>query len=647
MALGLVASLVVLPAVLASDLCPQHEHPTFEWLDYVVLAAMLVVSCCIGTFYALFGSKAETSADFLLGGSDMGTIPMAMSLAAGFITAIELLGNPSEMYTYGTQFWMTCVAFVIVVPITSYLYLPVYMKLRLTSCYEYLEMRFNKKIRVIAAALYMLQMVLYTSVAVYAPALALSHVTGLNTYIAVSLVYVVCIFYASQGGMKAVIMTDTFQAAVLVLSIVAIIALGQDLVGGFKHIVDVNYKSGRIEVFELNPNPTVRHSVWSVVIGGTVYWTTMFCSNQASIQKYMSVESIGQARKALWVSCVSLIVIFSINFYTGMIMYAEYSNCDPIRSKVISASDQLLPLFVMNTLGHLHGIPGLFVAGIFAASLGTVASAMNSLAAVTIKDFLHGVCDYTPKEHRGASLSKWISAGFGILSFMLVFVVEQLGSLLEVALSFNGMAGGIMLGLFSLGMFFPWANSRGALIGSSVAMALIVWIGIGTQIAQTRGFEAEVHKPTSLEGCNCNATYIDDPASLDSGEVFVLYQISYLWYSVIGFVVTVVVGLGSSLVYEPQDPCRLHPDLLSPPILSLLQSLPNSVKETIGWPVQSKSSTENMGGSKDISSKQKEGENKGVINLGMVMDENNCPRSNGIETKGVINHGLEMENETL
>uniref|UniRef100_A0A1B6M044 Sodium-coupled monocarboxylate transporter 1 n=1 Tax=Graphocephala atropunctata TaxID=36148 RepID=A0A1B6M044_9HEMI len=607
----LAVALALLPLV-AAELCPDHHHPRFEWLDYVVLGAMLVISCCIGFFYAMFGSKAETSADFLLGGSDMGTIPMAMSLAAGFITAIELLGNPSEMYTYGTQFWMTCVAFVLVVPITSYFYLPVYMKLRLTSCYEYLELRFNKKIRVIAAGLYVSQMVLYTSVAVYAPALALSHVTGLNTYIAVTLVYVVCIFYASQGGMKAVIMTDTFQAAVLVLSILAIILLGQGYVGGFSHVVNLNYNSGRIELFELNPNPTVRHSVWSVVIGGTVYWTTMFCSNQASIQKYLSVENISQARKALWVSSISLILVFSINFYTGMIMYAEYKECDPLSNKVISASDQLLPLFVMNTLGHLQGIPGLFVAGIFAASLGTVASAVNSLAAVTIQDFLLGVCDYKPEEHKGAALSKWISAGFGILSFLLVFVVEQLGSLLQVALSFNGMTGGIMLGLFSLGMFFPWANSRGALIGSTVAMALVVWIGLGTQIAQTRGYQSAEPKPTSLEGCDCNITYTPPPPTLDSDEMFVLYQISYLWYSVIGLVVTLVVGLGSSLVYQPQDPCRLHPDLISPPVLSLLQSLPNSIKETIGLPVQTKEAAD--------SSLKKQTEMKGVANPGLVMD---------------------------
>lgn len=82
----------------------QNKHPKllnfFSWVDYTVLGTMLVVSCMIGTFYACFSKKQETSEDFLLGGSDMGTIPMAMSLAASFITAIELLGNPAEMYEH-------------------------------------------------------------------------------------------------------------------------------------------------------------------------------------------------------------------------------------------------------------------------------------------------------------------------------------------------------------------------------------------------------------------------------------------------------------------------------------------------------------------------------------------------------------------
>lgn len=84
----------------------------------------------------------------------------------------------------------------------------------------------------------------------------------------------------------------------------------------------------------LDPNPTTRHSLWSVVIGGSFYWLSMFCANQASIQKYLSVETLSQVRSALWVSAAFLIGIFTINFYTGAILYAEYQNCDPVLSNV-------------------------------------------------------------------------------------------------------------------------------------------------------------------------------------------------------------------------------------------------------------------------------------------------------------------------
>ncbi|XP_037295369.1 sodium-coupled monocarboxylate transporter 1-like [Manduca sexta] len=152
----------------------SSPNELFHWEDYSVLSAMLLTSCAIGVFYGYFGEKQTTGDDFLLGGSSMGTLPTALSLAASFITAIELLGNPAEMYMAGAQFWMICIAFVCVVPIASNLYLPVFMRLRLTSCYEYLEIRFCKSLRVYASALYIMQMILYTAVAVYAPALALS-----------------------------------------------------------------------------------------------------------------------------------------------------------------------------------------------------------------------------------------------------------------------------------------------------------------------------------------------------------------------------------------------------------------------------------------------------------------------------------------
>jgi len=75
-------------------------------------------------------------------------------------------------------------------------------------------------------------------------------VTGLNVYLAVSVVYIVCVFYASQGGMKAVIITDSFQASVLIGSIICVVCLGTKLQGGSDVVIDDSLHTGRLEIFK-------------------------------------------------------------------------------------------------------------------------------------------------------------------------------------------------------------------------------------------------------------------------------------------------------------------------------------------------------------------------------------------------------------
>lgn len=99
----------------------------------------------------------------------------------------------------------------LVIPVALKVFYPIYHEMQLTSCYEYLGVRFGKRMRVVGGMLYILQMSFYTSVSVYAPAIALSKATGLNTRMAIVLIYVVCIFYSSQGGLKAVVIADSFQ----------------------------------------------------------------------------------------------------------------------------------------------------------------------------------------------------------------------------------------------------------------------------------------------------------------------------------------------------------------------------------------------------------------------------------------------------
>nr|XP_027220464.1 sodium-dependent multivitamin transporter-like [Penaeus vannamei] len=169
------------------------------------------------------------------------------------------------------------------------------------------------------------------------------------------------------------------------------------------------------------------------------------------------------------------------------------------------------PLFVMDTLGQWYGLPGLFVAGIFSGALSTVSSGMNSLAAIVLEDYVKAGCCPDISEKKATLLSKVLSLFFGLLTFGLVFVAEQLGNILSAALSIFGMVGGPLLGVFTLGMFFPWANSKGAFTGLLTSLIFMFWIGGGHQVARWNGQITFDRKVTSIEGCNLNETSAFSP----------------------------------------------------------------------------------------------------------------------------------------
>lgn len=160
------------------------------------------------------------------------------------------------------------------------------------------------------------------------------------------------------------------QAVILALSLVVVLGLGYYYSGSVTEVFKTAHEFDRLEIFNIDPNPTTRHTVWSILIGGFFYWTSLFCTNQACVQKCMSLRSIEKAKKALIFSIIGLIVVFIINFYTGLMVFRHYSHCDPLKAGQINAKDQLLPYYVMDVFGHIPFMTGLFVAGIFAASLG-------------------------------------------------------------------------------------------------------------------------------------------------------------------------------------------------------------------------------------------------------------------------------------
>lgn len=239
--------------------CEEESNlGTFTAYDYAIVIGMLVISIGIGVFYGFFDKKSTGSAaDFMLG-TEMSIFPVTLSLTTSFITAIELLGNPAEIFFNGGQFALIVISMLMVIPLALKVFFPIYDQMKLTSCYEYLGMRFGKEMRVFGGSLYIIQMCFYTSVSVLAPAIALSKATGLNTRLAIVLIYVVCIFYSSQGGLKAVVIADTFQACVLVVSLIMILSVGTYMQeGGISAIFKIANENDRLELFKYETSVSI------------------------------------------------------------------------------------------------------------------------------------------------------------------------------------------------------------------------------------------------------------------------------------------------------------------------------------------------------------------------------------------------------
>uniref|UniRef100_T1IVP0 Sodium-dependent multivitamin transporter n=1 Tax=Strigamia maritima TaxID=126957 RepID=T1IVP0_STRMM len=567
LALGLVAIVEQLGNVLQlehSQTNMTEFESTFGLIDYLIFALMLFLSSLIGVYYACTGGKQHTTAEFLLGNRQMTTFPIACSLFASFMSAVNLLSVPAEIYAFGTQYSVLVIAQTLLVPITSYLYLPVFYNLGVTSVNEYLEKRFNKTIRHCGAIGFILKMVLYLAVVIHAPALALSQATGMSVWSCVAAIITICTIYTVMGGIKGVMWTDVLQTCFMFTALIALLIMGFVHVGGFEQIIKAN--KNRFIFFNLNPHE--QHTLWTQTIGGTVMWTAVFAVNQTQVQRYLSAKSLPVARRALWWTVLGLWVNMLITVILGLLLYTYFKSCDPLLSRKINNRDQLLPLYAMQMFRRLPGLPGLFVAGILSGSLSTLSSGLNSLSAITLEDFvLKKSCMKNVTNERASQIAKIIALGYGGLCLLCVLLVENFSSLAQAALSLFGLLGGPLLGLFTLGMFFPWANSLGSGIGAIIGLALSFWIGIGSILYKN-------HRPTLPLHCP-NVTISNPPNSTSITHISpfsAFYNVSYMWYSPIVCFTVIVIGLTISFISGANKSKDVNPKLLSPVVRYFLKS---------------------------------------------------------------------------
>ncbi|KAM9495644.1 sodium-coupled monocarboxylate transporter 2 [Clarias gariepinus] len=546
---------------------PNGAVEMFQVWDYVVFACLFVVSSGIGVFFAIKERKKVSSKEFLVGGRQLTCGPVALSLTASFMSAVTVIGTPSDVYRYGASFIIFAIAYTLMVILTAELFLPVFYRSGITSTYEYLELRFSKMVRLAATAIYTVQTILYTGVVVFAPALALNQVTGFNLWGSIFATGIVCTFYCTLGGLKAVVWTDAFQMVVMVAGFLTVLVQGTYKSGGINKVWETAHAGQRMKVFDFDPSPLRRHTFWTVSIGGMFTWLGIYAVNQSTVQRCISCKTEAHARCALYLNLLGLLLIVFCGVVSGLIMYTFYSGCDPWTAGFVSAPDQLMPYFVLEVLGSFPGLPGLYVACAFSGTLSTVAASINALATVTYEDFV-SQCFRNLSNKAAMWISKALCVVFGVICTSMAVAASNMGAVLQAALSIHGMCGGPTLGLFSLGIFFPFTNTMGAIGGLILGISVSSWVAVGAFIYPA---SISISQPLPLSTENCNLvnktfeTFIQTDIP-DTGSVLAesWYSMSYLYYSTVGFLATVIGGLLITLITGPTKPQEVEPGLIRP-----------------------------------------------------------------------------------
>ncbi|CAC5405547.1 SLC5A6 [Mytilus coruscus] len=393
------------------------------------------------------------------------------------------------------------------------------------------------------------------------------HLMGFPQFASIIIVAIAAVIYTSMGGIKAVIWTDVFQSFVMIAGIMAILIKGTIVIGGVKSTWTIANDNGRLNFFVWDTDITRRHTFWNLFVGTMIRGTGLIF-NQSSVQRICSTPTLKDARKVMLFVSPAFLITMAMAFFEGIVAYSYYHTlgCDPLKSKQITNPNQIVPYMVMDIFNSLPGMPGLFMASLFSASLSTLSSGLSSLSALFWQDL---VKPHTKpmSELKGTIISKVAVVVFGIVAVCVALLVSIIGgTLTQITGTILSAIGFPLTGLFLLGCFCPWANAKGAFIGTISGIILITWIATGQYISPN--VRKAVPLPSApIDKCYVPSTNITTPYNVSTqmststyeyhSTVFTtespivdkipsgidyFYSIAYPWFGVIGIFAVMLVG---------------------------------------------------------------------------------------------------------
>jgi solute:Na+ symporter, SSS family len=447
--------------------------------DWVILFAYLALVIGIGV--ACAGRQVSTD-EFFLGGRRFGAFAVSLSVLGSGLSAITFLGIPGYVYGIDWSLLVSGVIAILALIVVARIFVPYFLASPHASAYELLNSRFDTRVASFAAAIFLLMRGLLIGIAIYAPSIALSVVTGWSLSICILVSGGATLIYTTLGGMSAVIWTDIMQVFVLFGGAIAAIYLLCTTVPGTPSdwMATLSaHEKWRIFDFEWS---WTRMTFWGGLIGGFVFSVAAYGADQVMVQRYMSSRSMKDARRSLylnaWYTLPTLLLFFSI----GSMLFL-YFKANPTALPKDLTNNQVFAYYIVHFMPK--GLAGLLIAAIFAGAMSTLSAVLNSLATVSVNDFYKRYFQPNKPDIHYVRVGQGFTLFWGVLAIGTAFFSEFLSPEISMAaIKAAGLFMGPLLGLFLLAMFSRTATAPAVLWGAVIGLTGALIAGFATPLQE-------------------------------------------------------------------------------------------------------------------------------------------------------------------
>jgi Na+/proline symporter len=297
---------------------------SLSWIDYSLLGLYLAAMVGLGIF---FSGRQRDSTEFFLASRSFGWFPLGLSLMATLISALTYTGLPGQAYEQGLRTWVIPAAYWLILPLLVYLVIPIFRGLALSSLYEYLEYRFDSRVRLAATVVFVVWRMLWLGGVIYAPCKVLLIAAGwqVPAWVLIIPLGAITTLYTYLGGMRTVIWTDVIQGCAM-LAGVALVVVGVWLVldGGPARVSEVASGLGRLETANLRFKADDPWSLWGILPHWILAALSFYVADQITAQRFLCAKSVFAARTSYLVNTLALTCMLGGLVYLGLCLVAFY-----------------------------------------------------------------------------------------------------------------------------------------------------------------------------------------------------------------------------------------------------------------------------------------------------------------------------------